>query len=438
MNYLIILLLIINSCFLLKLIFIKGNGVSKEILESFDNIERTINKIESSVKDEFLRNRQEMNSTSMQDRVEVSNSLKNMSDSIQNQLKNMLYIQKNELDSFSDKLMNLINSNELKLDKMRETIEIKLQIIQNDNNKKLDQMRATVDEKLHESLEKRLGESFSSINERLEKLYKQLGEIGSLANGVNDLKKAITNVKVRGTYGEIQLQAIIDDILTKEQYDVNAQTKSGSKDRVEFAIKIPSKDDNIKYIYLPIDSKFPQEDYQRLLDAEENGDRNLANEYRKSLIVRIKSEAQDIRNKYLDPPNTTDFGILFLPTESLYAEVIREPGFMELLMKEYKVVVTGPSTVSAFLNSLQMGFKTIAIEKRSSEVWQLLGAVKTEFGKFGDILDKTQKKLQEASNTIETASRKSRTIQRKLRSVEELPIKETDNLIKDGFYDESY
>lgn len=438
MNYLIIILLIINTCLLLKLVFSKESGVPKEILKSFDSLEITIDKIENSVKDEFLRNRQEMNSTSMQDRVEVSNSLKNMSDSIQNQLKNMLYIQKNELDSFSDKLMNLINSNELKLDKMRETIEIKLQIIQNDNNKKLDQMRATVDEKLHESLEKRLGESFSSINERLEKLYKQLGEIGSLANGVNDLKKAITNVKVRGTYGEIQLQAIIDDILTKEQYDVNAQTKSGSKDRVEFAIKIPSKDDNIKYIYLPIDSKFPQEDYQRLLDAEENGDRNLANEYRKSLIVRIKSEAQDIRNKYLDPPNTTDFGILFLPTESLYAEVIREPGFMELLMKEYKVVVTGPSTVSAFLNSLQMGFKTIAIEKRSSEVWQLLGAVKTEFGKFGDILDKTQKKLQEASNTIETASRKSRTIQRKLRSVEELPIKETDNLIKDGFYDESY
>lgn len=281
----------------------------------------------------------------------------------------------------------------------------------------------------NESLEKRLGESFASISERLEKLYKQLGEIGSLANGVNDLKRALSNVKVRGTFGEIQLQAILDDILTKEQYDVNAVTKTGSNERVEFAIKIPAKDESKSYIYLPIDSKFPQEDYQRLLDAEEAADKNLINECRKALITRMKSEALDIKNKYIDPPNTTDFALLFLPTESLYAEAVKEPGFMEFMQKNYKVVITGPSTISAFLNSLQMGFRTLAIEKRSSEVWRVLGAVKTEFTKFGDMLDKTQKKLQEASNTIETALKKSKTIERKLKSVEELPVQESEKIL---------
>ena len=313
---------------------------------------------------------------------------------------------------------------------MRDTIETRILGLQNENSKKLDEMRTLVDKKLNESLDKKLSTSFSSISQRLEILYKQLGEIGSLANGVNDLKRALSNIKVRGTFGEIELQSILEDIMTKEQYETNVATKKGSNERVEFAIKIPSKDEKKEFIYLPIDSKFPQEDYQKLLDAEENGDKLLLEQSKKALIARIRSEAQDVNKKYLDPPNTTDFGIIFLPTESLYSEVAKEAGLMEQLQRNLKIIITGPSTISAFLNSLQMGFRTLAIEKRSSEVWELLGAVKTQFSKFGAILEKTQKKLQEASNTIETASRKSRTIERKLRSVEELPLDKSSSVLE--------
>lgn len=430
MEMVIIVLLIINIALVIKLILgRKDGGFSKDMFSLHAKLEENIKKLDLSLKDEFSRNRQEMSVSNMQGRVEVSSILKNMMDSIQSQMKNMWDSQKSQLDTFSNQLVSLTTSNEERLNKMRETMEVKLESLQNDNNKKLDEMRATVDEKLHQSLEKRLGESFSSMNERLEKLYKQLGEIGTLANGVNDLKKALTNIKVRGIYGELQLQSILEDILTKEQYELNICTKKGSRDRVEFAIKIPAKSEEAKYIYLPIDSKFPQEDYQRLLDAEEKGEKDLMEEARKALVNRIKGEAQDIKNKYIDPPNTTDFAILFLPTESLYAEVVKRPGLMELLQRDFRVVVTGPSTISAFLNSLQMGFRTLAIERRSSEVWQVLGAVKTEFIKFGDMLEKTQKKLQEASNTIDTASRKSRTIQRKLKSVEELTLEESEELL---------
>ena len=433
MEIAVLVLCAINMFLIIKLIMQNKNERADKEFKDMNNLllkiyEKT-EKLDGDIKDEFLRNRQESSSSGMQGRVETSNLFKNMTYGIQNELKTMSDVQKRQIDTLLSEVNNLTGSNEQRLNKMRDTIEVKLEAIQNDNNKKLDEMRATVDEKLHESLEKRLGESFASISERLEKLYKQLGEIGSLANGVNDLKRALSNVKVRGTFGEIQLQAILDDILTKEQYDVNAVTKTGSNERVEFAIKIPAKDESKSYIYLPIDSKFPQEDYQRLLDAEEAADKNLINECRKALITRMKSEASDIKNKYIDPPNTTDFGLLFLPTESLYAEAVKEPGFMEFMQKNYKVVITGPSTISAFLNSLQMGFRTLAIEKRSSEVWRVLGAVKTEFTKFGDMLDKTQKKLQEASNTIETASKKSKTIERKLKSVEELPVQESEKIL---------
>lgn len=433
MEIAVLVLCAINMFLIIKLIMQNKNERADKEFKDMNNLllkiyEKT-EKLDGDIKDEFLRNRQESSSSGMQGRVETSNLFKNMTYGIQNELKTMSDVQKRQIDTLLSEVNNLTGSNEQRLSKMRDTIEVKLEAIQSDNNKKLDEMRATVDEKLHESLEKRLGESFASISERLEKLYKQLGEIGSLANGVNDLKRALSNVKVRGTFGEIQLQAILDDILTKEQYDVNAVTKTGSNERVEFAIKIPAKDESKSYIYLPIDSKFPQEDYQRLLDAEEAADKNLINECRKALITRMKSEASDIKNKYIDPPNTTDFALLFLPTESLYAEAVKEPGFMEFMQKNYKVVITGPSTISAFLNSLQMGFRTLAIEKRSSEVWRVLGAVKTEFTKFGDMLDKTQKKLQEASNTIETASKKSKTIERKLKSVEELPVQESEKIL---------
>jgi DNA recombination protein RmuC len=248
-----------------------------------------------------------------------------------------------------------------------------------------------------------------------------MGEMQTLALGVGDLKKVLSNVKTRGIWGEIQLGNLLEQILTPEQYAKNVATKDGSKDRVEFAIKLPGRDDNRTTVWLPIDAKFPQEDYQRLVEAYEHGNTELIAETAKQLELRVKGEAKDIKEKYLDPPHTTDFGIMFLPYESLYAEVLRRPGFSEAIQREFRVIITGPSTLAALLNSLQMGFRTLAIEKRSSEVWALLGVVKTEFSRFGDILAKTQKKLQEASNTIEDAAKKSRTIEQKLQKVQHLP-----------------
>ena len=423
---LIILIILINIIILLLVLnqSKKSEGIDFRKLENeFLSISKEQERMERSIRDEIVTNRNESIRNAKQDRQEMGNSLKIFNDSVLSQMKVMADLQKGQLDTFRNQLTVLTDKNEQALHKMRDTMEMKLKELQQDNNKKLDEMRATVDEKLHETLEKRLGESFKSISERLEALYKELGEVQTLSKGVNDLKKALTNVKTRGIWGEMQLGNIIEDILIKEQYDTNVITKKGSNDRVEFAIKLPGqgdKENNI--VYLPIDAKFPQEDYQKLLEAQELGNKILIDECSKQLIIRIKSEAKDIKEKYIDPPNTTDFGILFLPTESLYAEVLRLPGLWEILQREYKVVITGPTTLAALLNSLQMGFRTLAIEKRSSEVWALLGTVKTEFGRFGDILEKTQKKLKEASNSIDTATRKSRTIERKLKNVQVLNI----------------
>lgn len=423
------ILLILNIIMLLMVIFLiskstsNGNG---RLENQISNLSREQNRLEQSIKNEIAQNREEGIRNSKLDRQEVSSTLKQFNESLLTQMKLIADLQRNQLDTFSNQLIKLTETNEISLNKMRDTVEQKLKDMQSDNNQKLDQMRVTVDEKLHSTLEKRLGESFNTISQRLEALYKELGEVQLLANGVNDLRKALTNVKTRGTWGEIQLGNIIEEILTKDQYSSNVATKKGSNDRVEFAIKLPGNDDSNKSVWLPIDAKFPHEDYLRLLDAQDNGNKAAMEEASKQLEIRIKSEARDIKDKYIDPPNTTDFGIMFLPTESLYAEVIRRTGLWETLQRDYKVVITGPSTLAALLNSLQMGFRTLAIEKRSSEVWSLLGTVKTEFGKFGDILDKTQKKLQEASNSIDTAARKSRTIERKLRNVQELPKADED------------
>jgi DNA recombination protein RmuC len=425
-NVLLIIVIIINIMLVLLVLNLskKSEKVDLRKLENqISAISKEQERTERSIRDEIVTNRNENTRNAKQDRQEMGNSLMLFNDSLLSQMKVMADLQKGQLDSFRGQLTVLTDKNEQALNKMRDTMEMKLKELQQDNNKKLDEMRATVDEKLHETLEKRLGESFKSISERLEALYKELGEVQTLSKGVNDLKKALTNVKTRGIWGEIQLGNIIEDILIKEQYDTNVVTKKGSNDRVEFAIKLPGQDDRENnFVYLPIDAKFPQEDYQKLLEAQEQGNKALIDECSKQLIIRIKSEAKDIKEKYIDPPNTTDFGILFLPTESLYAEVIRIPGLWEVLQREYKVVITGPTTLAALLNSLQMGFRTLAIEKRSSEVWALLGTVKTEFGRFGDILEKTQKKLQEASNSIDTATRKSRTIERKLKNVQVLNI----------------
>ena len=320
-----------------------------------------------------------------------------------------------------NQLTNMTNLNETKLENIRKSVEDKLTLLQKDNSDKLDKMRATVDEKLQSTLEKRLGESFKLVNDRLESVYKGLGEMQTLAQGVGDLKKVFTNVKSRGYWGEVQLANILEQFLTPEQYLTNVKIKPKTNDFVEFAIKFPGKND-ISHVLLPVDSKFPIEDYTRLVEAEEAGDVNLVAECRKALENQIKLCAKAICDKYIDPPYTTDFGIMFLPTESLYCEVIKNTDLCEVLNQKYRVVITGPSTFVALLNSLQMGFRTLAIEKRSSEVWELLGVIKTEFGKFGDLLDKTNKKLQEISNTMTDATKKTRTIERKLKNVEALPI----------------
>jgi DNA recombination protein RmuC len=284
-------------------------------------------------------------------------------------------------------------------------------------------MRRVVDEKLQTTLEKRLGDSFRQVSERLEQVYAGLGEMRTLAAGVGDLKKVLTNVKTRGTWGEIRLSHILEQILTPEQYAANVATRPGGSERVEFAIRLPGSDPGREgVVWLPIDAKFPQEDYQRLLDAQEAADKAAAERALKGLEQRVKLEARAIREKYVEPPHTTDFAILFLPVEGLYAEVLRVPGLCDLLQREHRIVVAGPTTLAALLNSLQMGFRTLAIERRSSEVWDLLGVVKNEFAKFGETLAKTRKKLQEAASTIDQAEVRTRAIERSLRRVEAAPL----------------
>ncbi|GAA4851437.1 DNA recombination protein RmuC [Algivirga pacifica] len=287
---------------------------------------------------------------------------------------------------------------------------------------KLERMRETVDEKLHKTLEERLGRSFQLVNEQLQAVQKGLGEMQNLATGVGDLKRVLTNVKTRGVLGEIQLGSILEQIMSPEQYEANVKTKKGSNDLVEFAIKLPGKDSKGQEVFLPIDAKFPQEAYQRMLQAQENGDIEASDKERKILISSIKRFAADIRDKYIDPPYTTDFGIMFLPTEGLFAEIVREPGLVQVLQNDYRIIVTGPTTMGAMLNSLQMGFKTLAIQKRSSEVWEILGAVKAEFGKFGNVLEKAQRKINEANTELDRlVTTRTNVINRKLRDVQELP-----------------
>jgi len=390
-------------------------------LQSFEKHQERVERV---LKEEISRNREESINSSRLLREEVNNSLKRLTDSLVNQLKTIAEIQRDQLDRFSDQLSDLTRGNEQRLDKMRETIEGQLRLIQEDNTKKLDKIRETVDERLHSTLEKRLGQSFKLVSDRLEQVYKGLGEMQALAVGVGDLKKVLSNVKTRGILGEIQLGRILEQILSPEQYARNVITKKGGRDPVEYVIKLPGRDETNGFVYLPIDSKFPMEHYHSLVDAYERGDQEGIDEMSRLLENTIKKCARDIKDKYIDPPNTTDFGIMFLPVEGLYAEIVRRTSLIETLQRDFKVNVVGPSTLSAFLNSLQMGFRTLAIEKRSSEVWTLLRAVKTEFGKFGGLLEKTKKKLDETANVIDDAARRSRVIERRLRDVQELPPSE--------------
>lgn len=399
----------------------------------FDALERGQERFERAFREEIARNREESAVSSKETRQELTNSFRAFTEAVLRRMAESAEGQKRQFDIFSSQLKTLTDHNVQKLDKINETVESKLASIQEDNNHKLEQMRATVDEKLHNTLEKRLGESFKIVSDRLEQVHKGLGEMQSLATGVGDLKKVLTNVKTRGTFGEIQLGSLLEQILTREQYDSNVITKQGSNLRVEFAIRLPGRDEADDHaVWLPIDAKFPQEDYLRLIEAQELGNPTPVEDASRQLDRAIKEMARNIRDKYLDPPHTTDFGIMFLPTEGLYAEVLRRTGLFEQLQREFKVVITGPTTLAALLNSLQMGFRTLAIEKRSSEVWTLLGAVKTEFASFGTILDRTRKKLQEASNTIDAAATRSRVIERRLRTVQGLPGTEAARLLGEG------
>lgn len=427
---------------------------SEELRTELIKIESDLSKIDPLLRNEFSSNRDETQRNSKENREELSNSLKNLSDSLQSSfkdtkdelskslksfedrftqnVKDFNDLQRQKFDDLSSKQNQIKSDTELKLDKIKETVENNLQKIQEQNSKKLDEMRATVDEKLQSTLEKRFTDSFLLISNRLDQVHQGLGEMQKLAAGVGDLKKVLTNVKTRGNLGEIQLGAILEQIFSPEQYEKNSTVKVGSLERVEYTIKLPGRSTDNVPLLLPIDSKFPNEDYQRLVEVYENV-ANLSpkeiDDAIKQFEYSIKKNAKDIRDKYINPPITTDFAIMFVPTEGLYAEILRRTGLFEMLQREYRVTVVGPTNLVAFLSSLQMGFRTLAIEKRSSEVWQILGAVKTQFGDFGKILDKTKKKLLEAANVIDDASSKSRVIERKLRTVQELPSEESVALL---------
>lgn len=333
----------------------------------------------------------------------------------------------NTMLNFSKQVMDLTQANELKLENVRKAVEERMKSLQDDNNNKLEQIRVTVDEKLQTTLEKRLGESFKTMSSGLEQVFKSLGEMQTMAKSVGDLKNILSNVKARGIFGESQLGSLLEQFLSPEQYERAVATKKGSRDHVEFAVKLPRD----KGVWLPIDAKFPTEDYENLVAAQNQADIAQVELLGKALEARIKAEAKDIRDKYIDPPNTTDFAILFLPFESLYAEVLRRPGLFEFIQKEYHVTIAGPTTIAAFLNSLQMGFKTIAVEKKAGEIWNLLGAIKTEFTKFEGILDKISKQLLTVSNSIDEAQSKSKTITRKLKAAEALPVAAAEKLLNE-------
>lgn len=383
--------------------------------EEFKRLEQTIRNEQSAL-------RQELSSSTQM-------SVKNLGDMIASSQNAYAISQSKSLAQLEERLKTFSLTNEQQLDNIRHSVENRLNYIQEDNNKKLEEMRKTVDERLQQSIEEKMNRSFSLVNERLEQVYKGLGEMQSLAVGVGDLKKVLSNVKTRGILGEIQLSAILSEILSPEQYEENVATKKGSKNVVEFAVKLPSDDD--KFIYLPIDSKFPGDPYAALRDAIDEGDKIKIDLAAKALITRIKSEAKDIHDKYIDPPYTTEFAIMFLPFEGLYSEAVNR-GLVEILQRDYKVNIAGPSTMAALLNSLQMGFKTLAVQKRSAEVWEILGAVKQEFDKFGDVLEATQQRLDQANKELDKlVGVRTRQIQRKLKDVQ-TPAKELSEKIFDA------
>lgn len=422
-----LLLLVVN---ILVSLFKKANVRTDDLRDELTKTNSDIARIDPLIRTEFANNRQEIQRSAQENRTELTNGLKSFEEKFTNNVKDFNELQRQKFSDLAFRQEHIKADTENKLEKIRETVERKLTLLQEDNSKKLEEMRNTVDEKLQSTLEKRFNDSFTLISERLELVHKGLGEMQTLANSVGDIKKVMTNVKSRGVLGEYQLANLLEDLLTNEQYAKNVKTKANSGAIVEFAIKMPNNNNIEKTLWLPIDSKFPKEDYEALVDAYDEGNAVEIEVFKKSFKSAIIKNAKDIKEKYIDPPNTTEYGIMFLPFESLYAEVLRTPGLFETIQKNYKVTITGPTTLSALLSSLQMGFRTLAIEKRSSEVWDLLGVVKTEFNKFGTVLEKTKKKLQEATNTIDQAGVRSRAIERQLRKVQELPSSKTHQQIE--------
>ena len=393
--------------------------------------EKGLARLERELREELARGRREDAEEAFRDREERAQSANLLSRTVTTQVGQFGTLQAERLDAFARELSRVSLGLDERFQHLKIAVESRLTAIQADNASKLDDMRRTVDEKLHATLEQRLGESFKLVSDRLEQVHRGLGEMQHLAAGVGDLKRVLTNVKTRGTWGEVQLSALLEQLLTREQFAANVATRPGSNERVDFAIRLPGRDDGAE-VWLPLDAKFPIEDYQRLIDAV---DPATAEEAARAIEARIRQEARSIREKYVAPPHTTDFAILYLPIEGLYAEALRRPGLSESLQRDCRVTLAGPTTLAAMLNSLQMGFRTLAIEQRSAEVWAVLGAVKAEFGKFGEALAHTRKKLDEASNSISKAETRTRQLSRRLKDVEALPLAESEKMIGAGDFD---
>jgi DNA recombination protein RmuC len=437
-TWLIVALAVVNLLLLVWLLLRKPEQPSDtsrtelltNIAAGHDKLERELRR---EIGDNARSNREELaktfatfQQTLVQQSAEATRTQNTQIDAFAQQL---TLLQKTLSDTLSTQLQSVSESNARRMGEVRETLEKQLAQLQQTNSAKLDEMRKTVDEKLQSTLEARLGESFKQVADRLEQVHKGLGEMQTLAQGVGDLKHLLTNVKTRGIFGEAQLSALLEQVFTVDQYAAQVVTRRGGKNPVDFAIKLPGRSDSGEPLWLPIDAKFPNEDYERLLDAQQRADVLGTEMAGKALEVRIRNEAKSIAEKYIEPPYTTDFAILFLPTEGLYAEVLRRPGLMESLQRDHRITLAGPTTLLAMLNSLQMGFRTLALEKRSSEVWQVLGAVKTEFGKFGDVLAKVKSQTETVLNTLSSAEQRSRVMGKALRNVEALPDIESSRLL---------
>lgn len=412
-----------------------GVKLDQDIIRMGDEAGRNREALRSLIETKLDDTAQKQAAAAKDFREEISGSFQRLGSNVAETLRQLSNQQKERLDQVEAAFRVMTEKQEKAQDALRATVESRLDAIRNENATKLEEMRKTVDEKLQSTLETRLGESFNRVVEHLERVHKGIGEMQSLAAGVGDLKKVLSNVRVRGTFGEIQLERLLEQFLSPEQYIKNAQIKDNSQERVEFAIKLPGRD-NTGDVLLPIDAKFPQEDYERLLAAAEIGDADAVAEASRALETRVKGFAKTIKDKYIHSPKTTDFAILFLPTESLFAEVLRRPGLFELLQREHHITLTGPTTLMALLNALQMGFRSLAIEKRSSEVWQILGAIKTEFGKYNTVVDKLASQLQTAANSVGALGTRTKMMNRKLKDVESLPEGSSQILLDTTFIDD--